>query len=175
MNLRIFNIALLLTVSLTLLKPTEVFAANSVLSFCAEEVPGIIEHFVKENPTAATAVIVALASVIIFKDVVVSGAKKAVKIVKKNPIVSLGASLLVAGAAYGIWDHYYNQEPDLIEKALSSVQGGVKFVSDKVSSSCSQVKDWYCSSFKKHFDHMTYESAQQARQVVDDTKKIIAK
>lgn len=173
MNLHIFSFLLLSVLSLGLVSSEQASMTDSAYAL-VEAIPGKLERFVKDDPKSAVAVIVALASVIIFKDVIVSGAKKTVKMVKKNPVVSFGASLVVAGAAYAYWNHYYNQKPDLIEKTLNSVQGGVKFVSDGLSSGYSQVKNWYTSS-KKEFAHMTYESADEAREVVAKAKELLQK
>jgi hypothetical protein len=169
MNLHIFNFLLLSVLSLGIVSSEQASMTDSAYALIAE-IPGNLEHFVKENPKSAVALIVALSSVIIFKDVVVSGAKKTVKMVKANPVVSFGVSLIVAGAVYAYWDHYYNHEPDLLEKALNSLQGGVKSVSDGLASGCSQVKSWYTSS-KKEFGHMTYKSAEEARGVVAKAKE----
>ncbi len=170
MNLRVSNLTLLLTVSLSILMPKQVSAENAVYTFCSG-VPGKIEHFIKEEPKAAMAVILALVSIVILKDVIVSSAEKTVKIIKKNPVTSLGAAVLIAGAAYGFWDHYYNQETDLIEKMFNSTARGVRSFSEKLSRRCLQVRDWYSSYFKKQFGHMTYESAHKACQVVSDAKE----
>lgn len=171
MNIRILNLLLLSAFSFGIVLPGHGLSSAEAYASVAA-VPGKIEQFAKDDPKAAAAVIVALASVIIFKDVIVSGAKKTIKMIKENPIVSLGASLLAAGVAYGCWDHY-NQESDWVEKSLDSIHNGVALVSGKLSSGCSRLRNWYSSSVKKQFDHMTYESANKARQIVADAKELV--
>lgn len=168
MNKRTFNLFLMVLFSSGIFMSEQASVTDSVSSL-VKAIPGKLEHFVKDDPKAAAAVIVALASVIIFKDVIVSGAQKMVKTIKENPVISLGVSLILAGAAYGYWDHYYNHEPDFIEGMLNSVQNGAHTLSKNISTTCSQVKNWY-STARRPYDYMTYESSNKVREAVENAK-----
>lgn len=166
MNLRAFNIVLLLAFSFGVVLPGHPVWLDFAQALGAEMAEKL-EVFVKDDPKAAAAVIVALGSVIIFKDVIVSGAKKTIKTIKENPVVSLGTSLIVAGAAYGCWNHYYNQEPDLFEKILRSVQDGTQSFMNAISSHYSQIK--------RSFAHMTRESGQEVHDAFKKAEELCQK
>lgn len=164
MNLRAFNIVLLLAFSFGVVLPGHPVWLDFAQALGAEMAEKL-EVFVKDDPKAAAAVIVALGSVIIFKDVIVSGAQKTIKTIKENPVVSLGTSLIIAGVAYGCWEHYYNHESDFVEQILKSVQSGAKSFWDKAKYSYENTLE--------SFAGMTDESGKKVRDTAAKTKELI--
>lgn len=172
MNLRNINIALLLTLSLgTVFSGQASFEAEPLSKFFTE-IPGNVESFVKENPKAAAAIIVGLASVIIFKDVLVGGVKRVVKEIKKNPVVSIGSSVVIAGLVYGCWDYYRNQNRGMLDQAFRSVDKQKKSILDAFSAAWVKARHAY-GAFCDSAHNMTHESGNAVRKSIAEARELL--
>ncbi len=177
MDMRFFNLFLFFTFSFGITLPAQSSPFDPVYSFF-RDIPSNLETFVKDDPKSAAALIAALTSVIVFKDVIVLHAKKGFVKIKRNPLISLGFSLFLCAAVYGVWESCFNcncnKDLSLAEAVRNVLQDGA----DSFSKNLSRVSSWFKDEYKgvqRSFESMTVESGQAVREVVEKAKEQCAR